>query len=239
MVTNPIYPSQSRWLDEKDPKIVCLPWGVDTEIFRPVREMPEGDELVLGFLSLLDTHHRYKGLEVLLRAVAELHGADVPVRLQVGGKGDDQASYRQRAAELGIAGAVEFLGFVPDADLASFYGSCHLFVLPSTDGRREGFGLVLLEAMACGRPVVTTPLVGVAGDLEGAGVLFPPGDASALAAALRRLNEERETLPGMGRRARRLVEEKYTWERVADGYEELFRGLASPLAPGVNPGRGR
>lgn len=225
VVTNPIYPSQSRWLDEKDPKIVCIPWGVDTEVFRPVREMPEGEELVLGFLSLLDTHHRYKGLDVLLQAVAALRREGIPVRLRVGGKGDDQARYRQQAAELGITENVELLGFVPDAEIASFYGSCHVFALPSTDGRREGFGLVLLEAMACGRPVVTTPLVGVAGHLEGAGVLVPPGDASALAAALRRLHEQREMLPEMGRQARRLVEERYTWERVADGYEELFRSL--------------
>ena len=142
---------------------------------------------MVGFLSLLDVHHRYKGLEVLLKALAEL---DIPIRLRVGGAGVELDWYRQRAVELGIADRVEFLGFVPD--LNAFYGSCHLFALPSTDGRQEGFGLVLLEAMACGRPVVTTPIVGVAGDVEprGVGVLVSPGDPAALAAALRNLWEK-------------------------------------------------
>jgi glycosyltransferase involved in cell wall biosynthesis len=173
----------------------------------------------VGFLSLLDVHHRYKGLEVLLEAITE-----VPeVRLRIGGGGDDRDWYRRLADELGVADRVDFLGFVPNADLNAFFGSCHVFALPSTDARREGFGLVLLEAMACGRPVLTTPIVGIAGDVEprGVGVLVPPNDRAALAAALRNLQD----LPAMGRRARQLIEERYTWERVTDDYEELFLSL--------------
>jgi glycosyltransferase involved in cell wall biosynthesis len=191
---------------------ICIPWGVDTERFHPPAEEP-GLPLTVGFLSLLDVHHRYKGLEVLFEALRLLP----EVRLRVGGKGDDLAFYQRRAEELGVAERVDFLGFVED--LTAFYGSCHVFALPSTD-IREGFGLVLLEAMACGRPVLTTPIVGMAADIErsGAGVLVPPNDPTALAAALSGL----EDLPEMGRRARRLVEELYTWERVADDYERLF-----------------
>jgi glycosyltransferase involved in cell wall biosynthesis len=230
VVTNPIYPSQSPHLTEGDPKIVCIPWGVDVDAFRPAADggiQTDTPELVLGFLSLLDAHHGYKGLDVLLRAAAELRREGTRVRLLVGGAGEARDDYRRLAAELGVADIAEFRGFIPDRELAAFYASCHAFVLPSTDGRREGFGLVLLEAMACGRPVVTTPVVGVAGDLEahGAGVLVPPGDAAALAAALRKLDAGRGALPDLGRNARRLVEERYTWERVADDYEALFRSL--------------
>ena len=194
---------------------VCIPWGVDTDSFRPPAEEP-GPPLTVGFLSLLDVHHRYKGLEVLFEALRLLPD----VRLRVGGKGEDAGFYRRRAGELGVADRVEFLGFVED--LNAFYGGCHVFALPSTDAR-EGFGLVLLEAMACGRPVLTTPIVGMAADVErrGAGAVVPPNDPAALAAALRSLEDR----PGMGRRARKLVEELYTWERVADDYEELFRSL--------------
>lgn len=231
VVTNPIYPSQSPNLTEGDPKLVCIPWGVDADVFRPGPEVPDSPELTLGFLSLLDAHHGYKGLDVLLRALAELRRAGVPARLKVGGAGEAQGEYRRKAAELGVADAADFLGFIPGEELNAFYHSCHAFVLPSTDGRREGFGLVLLEAMACGRPVVTTPVVGVAGDLEGsgAGVLVPAGDASALAAALRALHESRSALPEMGRSARRLIEERYTWERVTDDYEALFLELGGSL----------
>lgn len=232
VVTNPIYPSQSPHLTEGDPKLVCIPWGVDADAFRPLSDAPaESSELVVGFLSLLDAHHGYKGLDVLLRAAAQLRREGVPVRLKIGGAGEARDNYRRRAAELGVADAADFLGFIPAADLSSFYASCHAFALPSTDGRREGFGLVLLEAMACGRPVVTTPVVGVAGDLEGsgAGLLVPPGDADALAAALRKLHETRSELPERGRNARRLIERRYTWERVADDYEALFGALTGSL----------
>ncbi|MEA2562349.1 MAG: hypothetical protein QOH06_3853 [Acidobacteriota bacterium] len=190
---------------------VCIPWGVDTGRFHPPAEEP-GPPLTVGFLSLLDAHHRYKGLEVLFEALRLLP----EVRLRVGGKGEDLPFYQGQAEDLGDR--VEFLGFVED--LNAFYGGCHVFALPSTDVR-EGFGLVLLEAMACGRPVVTTPIVGMAADIEqrGAGVLVPPNDPAALAAALQNLD------PGMGRRARSLAEERYTWKRAALDYERLFLDL--------------
>lgn len=198
---------------------VVIPWGVDTERFRPPAEEP-GPPLKIGFLSLLDVHHRYKGLEVLFEALRLLPEA----RLRVGGKGEDAGFYRRRAEETGVADRVELLGFVED--LNAFYGSCHVFALPSTDVR-EGFGLVLLEAMACGRPVLTTPIVGMAADIERreAGAVVPPNNPAALAAALRNL----EDLPGMGRRARSLVEERYTWERAALDYERLFTELRRAL----------
>jgi glycosyltransferase involved in cell wall biosynthesis len=210
-------------------KISCIPWGVDEELFQPPADggpASAASELVLGFLSLLDRHHRYKGLEVLLRALAELHRTDVPVRLRIGGAGEEQDRYRQLAADLGVAGRTDFLGFVPAPDLPSFYGSCHAFVLPSTDARREGFGLVLLEAMACARPVITTPIAGMAGDIESwkAGLVVPPGDPAALAAAIRRLHQSRASLAAMGSNGRRLVQQRYTWTRVTDAYETLYRG---------------
>lgn len=221
VVTNPLYPSHSPFLDPDDPKLVCIPWGVEEDRFQPPpQEPPSPPPLVVGFLSLLDVHHRYKGLEVLLKALAELPG----VRLRVGGSGEEREWYRKRAQELGVADRVELLGFVPGAELNAFYGSCHVFALPSTDARQEGFGLVLLEAMACGRPVLTTPIVGVAGDVEtrDVGLLVPANDPAALAAALRTFQGRAADLPAMGRRARSLVEERYTWTRVTDDYERLF-----------------
>jgi glycosyltransferase involved in cell wall biosynthesis len=225
---NPSYATKSPHLSADDPKISCVPWGVDEAVFHPPPDGgPPADapELVLGFLSLLDAHHRYKGLEVLFRAAAELRRAGVPLRLKIGGTGEKQGSYRKMAAELGVGDRTEFLGFIPGPDLPAFYGSCHAFVLPSTDGRREGFGLVLLEAMACARPVLSTPIVGMSGDIQKyeAGLLATPGDPAALAAAIRRLHEDRASLAVFGANGRRLVEERYTWTRVTDAYEALYQ----------------
>jgi glycosyltransferase involved in cell wall biosynthesis len=225
VTTNPGYAAASPHLSPGDPKITCIPWGVDEEVFHPPADggpaIPASDapELILGFLSLLDRHHHYKGLDVLLRAVADLPG----VRLKIGGAGEEQEGYRKLAGDLGLGDRVDFLGFVPE--LPPFYSSCHAFVLPSTDARREGFGLVLLEAMACGRPVITTPVAGMAVDIQAAeaGLVVPAGDPEALAAAIRRLHEERSLLPALGGNGRRLVLERYTWTRVADAYEALYR----------------
>ena len=106
VITNPLYPSQSPFLDPDDPKLVYIPWGVDPERFQPL-PLPSGP-MTVGFLSLLDEHHRYKGLEVLLKALAELP----EVRLRVGGSGKELDWYRERAKALGDR--VEFLGFVED-----------------------------------------------------------------------------------------------------------------------------
>lgn len=224
VTTSPGYAAKSPHLSADDPKITCIPWGVDEEVFRPPAAggpSPDAPELVLGFLSLLDRHHRYKGLEVLLRAMAELPC----VRLKIGGAGEEQGWYRQLAADLGVADRTDFLGFVPEPDLASFFGACHAFVLPSTDARQEGFGLVILEAMSCARPVITTPIVGMAADIEAceAGLLVPPGDSVALAAAIRRLHEDRGSLAVFGGNGQRLVQERYTWTRVTDAYEAVYR----------------
>jgi glycosyltransferase involved in cell wall biosynthesis len=224
---NPNYASKSPHLSANDPKITCVPWGVDESLFHPPADGGpplDAPELVLGFLSLLDEHHRYKGLEVLLEAVALLRKEGRRVRLKVGGAGEEQGFYRDLAAGLGIAEAAEFLGFIPAPDLPAFYGSCHVFVLPSTDARREGFGLVLLEAMACGRAVVSTPIVGMYGDIQAheTGLLVPPKDPAALAGALRRLDSERGLLPEMGSRGRRLITERYTWTNVTDTYERIY-----------------
>ncbi len=235
ITSNPVYSESSPHLAHLGDRLGHIPWGVDIERFS-VAPARRGDaaagsdqEVVLGFLALLDRHHRYKGLEELLRALAALDPNGKPWRLRVGGRGEEQPRYQTIAAELGIAERVEFLGFVSDEDLPNFYRDCHLFALPSTDGAQEGFGLVLLEAMACGRPVLTTPVVGMAAALResGAGMLVPPRDIPALTAALESLRKEPEKLEGMGERARRLVEERYSWGRIADEYEALFARLAS------------
>ncbi len=230
VTSNPGYGDFSPHLRPFRQKIEHIPWGVDAAAFSPA-PFPDGPERVVGFLALLDRHHRYKGLDELLHALALLRAESGsgssnghPIRLRVGGSGEKLPRYRALAAELGVGDQVEFLGFVPHADLADFFRSCHLFALPSTDGSQEGFGLVLLEAMACGRPVLTTPVVGMARDIERAkaGLLVPPKDAAALARALGEVIFDEGQLHEIGRRARALVEAQFTWPAIAARYEALF-----------------
>jgi glycosyltransferase involved in cell wall biosynthesis len=229
VVPNPEYPRASPYLGGHGDRITSIPWGVDLDRFRPTPPAPSAPPLVVGYLSLLDRLHRYKGLEDLLRgaALAVREGADL--RLRLGGSGDDGPRYRRLAAELGLEPRVEWVGFVADADLSSFYGSLHLFVQPSREARQEGFGLAALEAMASGRPVLTTPIAAVARDLREreAGMMVPAFAPAAIAETLRAAASGALPLAAMGGRARRLVEERYGWEAVTDAYESLFLTLVS------------
>ncbi|MGE3847162.1 MAG: glycosyltransferase [Gammaproteobacteria bacterium] len=121
-----------------------------------------------------------KGFACLLDATAALRAAGVDVRLDVGGDGPENGALRARAASLGIADRVCWPGWI--TDVPAFLADAHLFVLPSHD---EPFGIVLLEAMACGTPIVTTPTAGPREILDADTACFAArDDAAALADAL-------------------------------------------------------
>ena len=157
----------------------------------------------------------YKGFDVLLRAVAGLEVTPVIV-----GAGPEEARLRSLAPP----GTV-FAGRVPDGDLPAYYHACDVFCLPSVT-IAEAFGVVLLEAMACGKPLVTTALpTGVtAVNREGVtGLVVPAGDAGALREALGSLVRDAARRLACGTAARRVVEKEYTAALMADRYLALYR----------------
>lgn len=230
MVPNPRYAGLSPFLSRAGPRLHHIPWGVDLERFTAA-PAPAIPPLVVGFLGVLDEHHAYKGLDDLLQAAAIVRHQGLELILVIGGEGPELPRLRSRAAALGLGElAARFAGFIPDAALPEFFRSCHVFALPSRDWRQEGFGLVLLEAMACGRPVLTTPVVGIAGDLRGnpGAVLVPPSSPESLARALSELASAGD-FEKRGDAARRLVAERYGWDLVAAAYEKEFLSLVAPL----------
>ena len=136
--------------------------------------------LSVGRLSATD---RYKGFDTVIRALPQVLANSPDVRYVVVGKGDDLTRLRALADQLGVSHATVFTGVSSDRDLPDYYNACDLFVLPSG---REGFGIVFLESLACGKPVI-------AGDAAGArdavldgdvGCLVRPGDVDGLAQAV-------------------------------------------------------
>lgn len=143
-----------------------------------------------------------KGLDVYLRALAQLH--DLPIRARIVGSGS--AEYRQYlqalAAALGLSDRVAFTGAIEPEQVAAAYAAADVFVLPS---RHEPFGIVLIEAMAAGLPVVATQVDGIPYVVEAgrSALLVPPGDVDSLAIAIRTLvqsADQRQTLAAAGRK---------------------------------------
>lgn len=200
-------------------RATLIPLGVDVESFAPADPGPgisrPGAAPVVGYAGRLATH---KGLDTLLEAVAELDG----VTLRVAGAGPDEERLHSRAAEL-LGERAQFVGSLTQGQLPDFYQGIDLLSVPSipTPGWREQFGRVVVEAMACGVPVVaseTGALPDVVGD---AGVLVPPGDAKALREALRSLLEDPARRQDLARRGLARAR-RSSWAEVARGYRGLY-----------------
>ena len=138
--------------------------------------------------------------------------------------------YKKLAAELGLNNSVFFHERVSDGELVDFYNYSDCLILPSIN-RGEAFGLVLLEAMACSRPVITSNLPGVRSVFKNGkhGLLVKPGDTADLAAKIRIILSDREKAAAMGRAGRELVENKYTWIKAAKRLNLIYhRVIYSP-----------
>ncbi|MBI4789828.1 MAG: glycosyltransferase [Chloroflexi bacterium] len=172
----------------------------------------------------------YKGLDYLLRAMPELPGA----RLLIVGTGPMEGAWRALARDLGLAERVIFAGAVSNAELPAYYAASDIFVLPASE-RSEAFGLVQLEAMAAGKPVVSTELgtgtsfVNVDGET---GFVVPARDSHALAGAIARLMADAELCARQGAAGRARVRREFTLERMVDRVMQVYAEvLARNLIP--------
>lgn len=222
---SPHYPRLSPHLSRYAPKTVVIPPGVDTEHYRPLGV--EREVRTIFWVGALGKHHRYKGLEPLLRAVALVREKHPDVRLVVAGKGPKDNVYSRLAGELGISRNVEMLGFVPDEELRGWYNRCTVFAMPSLSWRQEGFGIVAMEAMACGAPAIVSTVVGAVDDIRAynAARIVEPGDHVALAGAILDLFADEAERRRLGEAGRQLVEARYTWDRVGRQTLELYGEL--------------
>ena len=191
-------------------KISVIPVGVDVKRFKPIENRMEKNRKRLLFLSVLDDYHRYKGLDHLLEAVK---GMDV--ELTVGGSGDLLEEYRKKAGK-----NVVFLGHVKEEEKVKLYNDCDIFVLPSTSGLQEGFGMVALEALSCGVPVIISNVGGIADKVKkhGCGTVVEPGNVEELRKAIKNFDPEK------GRNARKCALE-HSWKRVAYEMSRLYESL--------------
>lgn len=183
--------------------------------------------LSVGRLSRRD---QLKGFDQVLRAFQALDNECPDVRLTIAGDGDDLPRLRLLASELKIEDRVTFAGAVTEPELARLYADCDAFVMLS---RKEGFGLVFLEAMTFGKPCVGAEAAGAIEAIEHGvdGFLVDALDVSAQAACLRRLHGDKDLRRRMGERAGLKVREKHLYGQMEAAWHALLRQLPGRSSP--------
>jgi len=209
-------------------KIHRLNIGVDTERFCPLPETgrTDGNRYILNVAR----HMPVKGVDTLLRAFARIAGRHPGVKLTQVGAGPLSASLQRLARELGIADRVRFLGVQTPQQVRELMQRAELFALTSQTadtGAREGLGIVLNEASACGIPVVATRCGGIPeAVIDGeTGLLSPERDDRALAVNLDRLLADGEVRLRMGRQGREFVCETFCLRTQTEKLEQLYDRL--------------
>ena len=219
----------SDFLHEYREKCRILPYGITVEDYLNIDRKPiltekltDKDSVKVFFTGRLVY---YKGVDVLLKAFSKVNNCE----LFIAGTGELENSLKAYAEKHNLADKVHFLGFLPDDELKQAYADCDIFVLPSVV-KSEAFGIVQLEAMVYGKPVINTalpsgvPHVSLDGET---GLTVPPSNANALAKAINRLAENKELREELGKKAA---------QRVMDNFNEkdVIRRLYDYLSEGIN-----
>lgn len=197
-------------------------FGVNPDLFHPPAQRDAGRGFVVGSAGRRLVHE--KGIDVLLRAVAELPGI---WRLQIAGDGPQRSFLEQLSKELGIAGRVHFDGVIPSSQMPAYLRQLDALVLPSRTlpNWKEQFGRILIEAMACEVAVAGSDSGEIPNVLGDAGLIFPEDDARQLAGLLRRLMQEDGLRARLGKAGRKRVLAHFTQSQIAAKTVEAYREM--------------
>ena len=211
-----------------DIQISIVPNGVDDNRFMPATNKDDikADFGIEGDVILYVSRMSYrKGPHVLLNAFSGIEEAT----LVMVGSGEMLPFLKMQAKFLGIEDRVIFLGYIEDSKLPEVFRMADIFVLPSVTS--EAFGIVVLEAMASGVPVIATNVGGIPEIVKEneAGLLVPPGNELELRNAIQRLLQEEKLRRWYGSNGRRAVEEKYSWDRVVVKIEKTYEEVLSNI----------
>ncbi|MBK1692972.1 glycosyltransferase family 4 protein [Ectothiorhodospira mobilis] len=222
VVSQAMVPEARALAPHLEPQII--PMGTDLATsFTPDPGIPRDASRILFVGRLVEK----KGVRHLLDAVARLLPRYPQLHLELAGKGPDEPALRARAASPDLSGHVTFLGGVPHERLPDHYRRAAVTVVPSVvaeGGDQEGFGLVIVEAMGCGCPVIVSDLPAVR-DIAPEDTLalrIPPGDVNALAGALEKTLKNPDQAQQRAQKALVHIRERFGWDEVSKRYGELL-----------------
>jgi len=208
-------------------KCVVVPYGIDPSKFRVTETVGERvrklrtegrSHIILSVGRLIG----YKGFSYLIRAMTSVNA-----NLVIIGGGPLMEGLSQQVRQLDLDGKVRLAGEVPQQDLIAWYNACDVFVLPSVTPN-EAFGMVQLEAMACGKPVVSTNLKSGVPHVNHhgrTGYVVPPRNPEALAARINELLSDSALRREMGQAGKKRVESEYTIDKMVSGFLKLYEEI--------------
>lgn len=210
-------------------KITVIPSGVETHRFSPSIKaesikkkynIKKEEKLILSVQRL----HVRKGLEFSLKAFALIKGKRKDVKFLIVGEGPEKKKLLKLAQDLHISDVVFFTGHVSEQDLPKYYAACDIFAFHSV---YESLGVVLLEAISSGKPVVTTSVGGIVDIIKDGvnGLLVRPCDSLAFARAILSILNQPQLMKKMGKEARRIALEKFDWQKVSHSYFNSYQSL--------------
>jgi glycosyltransferase involved in cell wall biosynthesis len=215
-------------------KVSVIPGGVDLERFRPSTDkaqirarigFPENKFILFTVRNLVPR----MGLENLISAFEIVQNDRRDVLLVIGGEGPLEPGLKEQVRQCGVEDFVRFAGYIPDEDLPSYYQMADLFILPTTE--LEGFGLVTVEALASGLPVLGTPVGGTKEILVklGPDYLFddsaPQSIAKGILKALNGWATNKTAYESIAQACREAAEQHYSWDNHVSKLEDLFYSM--------------
>ena len=226
--TTPVYVQQSPFLRKFQHKVNNIPIGIDPltahiDLIARIKEQYTGKKIVFSLGRLVE----YKGYEYLIKAATCL---DDHTMILIGGEGPLKGELQQLIHRLGVGEKVKLLGFIPDnKEIAAYFFACDVFCLSSV-WKTEAFGIVQIEAMSCGKPVVATciPESGVSWvNQDGvSGYNVEPQNPEALAEAITRVVSDAQRYTQLSAGARQRYETMFTQEKMVDNCIRLYRDLS-------------
>ena len=224
--TTPVYLKASPWLKDVQEKTVCLPIGVvplevDDEGAAALREKYKGKKIIFSLGRLVP----YKGYKYLIDSARYL---DDDYVVLIGGGGPLKASLSEQIVNSGLQDKVKLLGFLSDDEVAAYFGACDLFCMSSVYAA-EAFGIVQIEAMSAGKPVVATKIPGSGVSWVNAhkesGINVEPKDSEALAGAFKRILKSEDTYNAYSEQASQRYWDMFTKSKMIEKCIEIYKTI--------------
>lgn len=203
--------------------IDVIPFGVDTGLFRPFSSGNEDSTFIIGNVKTLSPKY---GIDILIKAFKTVlvRNPERNVRLVIVGDGPCRREYEELAEQLGVSGMVTFTGFVSNSELPRYY---NMFSVDVSLSLSESFGVVAVESMSCGCPVVVSDADGFREVVEDSvtGYIVPRNDPDAAAEAIQKFLDNPELRERMGHEGRKRVMELYDWNNCVSLMEKVYRNV--------------